>query len=76
MKNLYLILSIALTSAILVVHNVVDVELPNVIMGAVLAIPLFILPYRQYICYLFFTMPITFGVHGVYSDLMSGSLFL
>lgn len=76
MKNLYLILSIALTSAILVVHNVVDVELPNVIMGAVLAIPLFILPYRQYICYLFFTMPITFGVHGVYTVLMSGSLLL
>ena len=76
MKNLYLILSIALTSAVLVVHNVVDVELPHLIMGILLAIPLFILPYRQYICYLFFTIPITFGVHGIYTILLAGSLIL
>ena len=75
MKNFYLILSILFTGALLLIHNVLDVELPHTIMAAAIAVPLFVLPYRQYISYLFFTLPITFGIHGIYIILVTLSLF-
>ena len=76
MKNFYLILSILFTGALLLIHNVLDIELPHTIMAVAIAVPLFVLPYRQYISYLFFTLPITFGIHGIYIILVTLSLFL
>ncbi len=70
------ILSFAITILLLIYQEWTHAELNSLMVAVILSVPLWVLPKQVFLYYVFFSIPLTFGIHGLFCLLIYLSLLL